>query len=172
MATLFLIRHGEPEVTGIFLGQLDVPLAAAGWAQMASALGGIAVAVAWCSPLRRARETAEAVRAEELRVVADLREIDQGEWTGKRWAEIEAGWSELAQRKSADWLGVAAPGGESWTDFLERVGAVWQLIRRGPRPAAVIAHQGVNAALAHLIDGRDPLAFAQQYGEVTSVEYD
>ena len=171
MATLYLIRHGEPEVRGVFLGQMDPPLSIAGRMQVAGSLAEIEVAITYASPLRRARETAEYVRSPRRTIMQDLREIDFGEWTGKTWQEIEAGWSELARRKAADWLGVAAQGGESWRQLLNRIEPVWRTIRTGPMPAAIVAHQAVNAALANLIDGRDPLVFAQQYGEVTLIDY-
>lgn len=171
MATIHLIRHGEPEMRGVFLGQMDPPLSMPGRMQVAGSLTEIEVTIIYTSPLRRARETAEYVRSPRIRILQDLREIDFGEWTGKTWREIESGWSELAQRKAADWLGVAAPGGESWQQLLDRTGNAWRIILAGPMPAAVVAHQAVNAALANLIDGSDPLAFQQQYGEVTQINY-
>ncbi len=171
MASLFLIRHAEPELTGVMLGQMDPPLSAAGRA-CAAALCEIRVEVAWTSPLRRARETAERLTAARVVEIPGLREIDHGQWTGKAWAQIEAEWPALASRKSSDWLGVAAPGGETWDDFLDRVRRAWSIIRTGPTSAAVIGHQGSNAALRYLIDGSDPLQFAQGYGEVIRIEYD
>jgi probable phosphoglycerate mutase len=130
------------------------------------------VQIVWSSPLRRARETAEFVQARSMVEIPELREIDHGEWTGKTWAEIEAGWPELAARKSADWLGVPAPGGETWPDFLKRVRDAWKIIRAGPASAAVVGHQGVNAALMYLLKGCNPLEFAQGYGEVIKIDYD
>ena len=172
MASLFLIRHGEPELKGVFLGQLDSPLSEAGRAQVSTALSKVEVEITWHSTLLRATQTAAYVRSLQRVALADLREIDYGVWTGKTWAAIEAEWKDIAQRKSADWLNVSAPGGESWTDFIKRVGSAWDRIRRGPFPAAVIAHQAVNAALANLIVNRDPLTFEQHFGEVIRVEYD
>lgn len=172
MASLFLIRHGEPEITGVLLGQMDPPLAPAGKARLEAALRDVQVEAAWTSPLRRARETAAYVHAARVIELPELREIDQGQWTGKSWAEIEATWGDLAARKMSDWLAVAAPDGETWSAFLDRVRHAWSVIRNGPRPAAVVAHQGVNAALRYLIDGRNPLDFAQQYGEVIELAYD
>jgi broad specificity phosphatase PhoE len=172
MASIFLIRHAEPEMRGVLLGQMDSPLSETGRERAAQVLGGMHVPVAWTSPLLRARETAALLDARQVVEVPGLREIDHGEWTGRTWTEIEVKWADLAMRKSADWLGVTAPGGEEWTTFLDRVRAAWQGIREGPPDSAVVAHQGVNAALAHLIDGRDPLAFTQEYGEVIRLEYD
>ena len=172
MASIYLIRHDEPEMKGALLGQMDPPLSDAGREHAARALGGMHVPLAWTSPLLRAKDTAVFLHAAKVVEVPALREIDHGEWTGKTWAEIELGWAALASQKSADWLGIAAPGGEEWTTFLDRVRVAWRMIREGPSDSAVVAHQGVNAALAHLIKGRDPLEFTQGYGEVIHLEYD
>lgn len=171
MATLFLIRHAEPMVKGTFLGQLDPPLSPVGHAQAQETLSCLKVQAAYASPLRRALETAAYVRSPQLITLQELQEIDFGQWAGKTWEQVQTGWPELAQQKLENWLSVAPPGGESWADFVLRIGTAWQRIRTGPFPAAVVAHQGVNAVLAHHIDGRSPLSFSQAYTEITSIEY-
>jgi broad specificity phosphatase PhoE len=170
MATLLLIRHAEPAIRGTFLGQEDPPLSPAGHEQAKEALSGLKVNIAYVSPLRRAWETAAYLRSECV-VLPELREIDFGEWNGRTWQQIQARWPALAREKTANWLEITPPSGESWTDFLNRVRAAWLRIRKGPTLAAVVAHAGVNAALAHLIDGRSPLHFQQRYTEVTGIEY-
>jgi broad specificity phosphatase PhoE len=121
--------------------------------------------------LRRAVETASFLPEDvERRVVAELIEVGQGSWEGLRWDEIEARDPALARERLERWLEIAAPGGESWKETLERARAVVEMIRAGPRPAIVVAHQGINSALAHVIAGVDPLAFAQAYCEV--IEYE
>jgi len=172
MAFLFLIRHAEPEITGVMLGQLDPPLSPNGRVQAVDVLSALQVDTVWTSPLRRAIETAQSIRAHHVVELTELREIDQGEWTGRTWSEIEIQWNDLAAQKTWDWLGIAAPGGESWADFIDRIGQAWTRIRTGRGPTAVVGHQAVNAALKHLIDGSDPLEFTQQYGEVIRLEYD
>ena len=171
MASFYLIRHAEPELRGVFLGQLDPPLSAAGHAQAAASLATLPAAIVYTSPLARALQTAHYLRAPEYRILLNLREMHQGEWTGKTWAQIESGWSDVVARKQLDWLAVTPPGAEPWPQFLARIRQTWRTIREGPQPAAVVAHQAVNAALAHLACGTDPLTFFQQYGEVTHVEY-
>ena len=156
---------------GVLLGQLDSPLSAVGLQHAEKELSGIEVNVAYCSPLLRARQTAAFLRALRRLEMAALREVDYGHWTGKTWAEVEKEWPELAAQKCADWLGVSAPSGESWQEVLDRLIPVCQAIRSGGTPAAVVAHQGVNAALASLLDNRNPLEFVQRYGEVIRVEY-
>ena len=172
MASLYLIRHAEPDITGLFLGQLDSRLSAAGLLHAQTAMPEIRVAAVYSSSLRRARETAAYINSPQVVIIEDLREIDFGLWTGKSWLEIEREWPELAQSKSADWLGVPAPGGETWAQLLHRVCRAFDQVKAGPQPAAIVAHQAVNAALASLATGCDPLAFQQSYGEVTRVHYD
>jgi alpha-ribazole phosphatase len=171
MATLFLIRHAEPTVNGTFLGQQNPPLSPVGHAHARQTLSSLEVQIAYVSPLRRARETASYLCAAQLVVVRELQEIDFGEWTGKTWQQIQTGWPMLARQKAADWLQTVPPGGESWADLMSRVHSAWLQIRSGPSPAAVVAHGGVNAALASMIEGRSPLTFSQAYAEVISLEY-
>jgi broad specificity phosphatase PhoE len=172
MATLLLIRHCEPDRRGILLGQVDSPLSADGREHASIAFAGIEVEMTWCSPLRRAVETAAHVRSARRAMLSGLREIDHGEWSGRAWSEIEAGWPDLARHKLANWTGIDAPAGEPWAAFTDRVAAAWTMIRNGPKPAAVVAHQGVNAVLAALVTGANPLEFMQGYGEVISLEYE
>jgi broad specificity phosphatase PhoE len=171
MALLYLIRHAKPEGAGTFVGQSDPPLAAGALDGVALALAALPVNAAYVSPLRRARQTAACLRCSEITVSPELREIGFGEWTGKTWAEIETRWTDLARRKLKDWQRVTPPGGESWTEFQERVQRVWDYIRQGPSPAAVVAHQAVNAVLAHLASELPVAEFAQAYGEIKEVHY-
>ncbi len=171
MPLLYLIRHGEPEITGVMLGQMDIELSAQGRRE-AAALPRLQIEMVWTSPLRRARETATYLGCAHITELPELKEMDLGDWTGKTWAEIENAGPELAALKLADWLGCQVPGGEGWNAFLHRVRHAWNTIQAGPFPAAIVAHQGVNAALMHLIQGGDPLQFRQSYGEVIRVEYD
>ncbi len=171
MALLYLIRHAEPESAGTFLGQADPPLAKGALESVAAPLSTLPVKVAYVSPLRRARETAVCLRCSNVIVVPELRELAFGQWTGKTWSEIEAQWPDLANEKLKDWQGVAAPGGENWTDFTGRVRRAWDRIREGPSPAAVIAHHAVNSVLANLAGSVSFSQFTQSYGQITELAY-
>jgi alpha-ribazole phosphatase len=171
MALLYLIRHARPQGAGTFLGQADPPLAPGALNGLVPALSALSVSAVYVSSLRRARETAACLRCSDTIVLPDLREIGFGEWTGKTWSEIETHWSDLAGRKLKDWQGVAAPGGESWTAFEERVQRAWNRIRKGPWPAAVVAHHAVNAVLAHFASDVPVSEFAQAYGEIKQLTY-
>ncbi|RPI41199.1 MAG: histidine phosphatase family protein [Hyphomicrobiaceae bacterium] len=162
MARVYLVRHGEPALTGVMLGQADVPLSAAGRAQ--SAALQLPDAPVYSSPLRRALETARIGGASSQPAIeAGFTEITYGEWDGLPWATIEARWPAIARAKLADWFGVTPPGGERWDCFRERVLAA---LERVSKPAVIVAHQAVNAVIA----GGDSLSFIQSYCEVIEIE--
>ncbi len=148
MPHLYLIRHCEPTLTGVLLGQCDPPLSECGRAHAGTLLDGIRPAAIYSSPLRRALETAQAIaRDASVTVIDDLREITYGDWDGLMWAEIEDAEPALAARKLRDWPGVTPPGGETWPSFAARVTLAFEQIRNGPRPAAIVAHAAVNQVL-------------------------
>ena len=151
MPQLFLVRHTEPAITGVLLGQCDPPLSERGRAHAATLLETVALSMVYSSPLHRAIETAERLaRGAPIEVLDDLRELSLGTWDGRAWAEIEAEDPQLAARKHADWRGVTPPGGEVWADFEARVRRAFTKILAGPRPAAVVAHAAVLSVLAQV----------------------
>lgn len=165
MSKLYVVRHAEPEVTGVLLGRTDPPLSAAGRRDAASRLGQLDVRIVYSSPLRRCRETAGAIGA-PLVVLDNLAEIALGEWDGLSWSEVEQRYPELARVKVEDWFRVTPPGGEPWDAFASRVRDALGVILAGPLPAAVAGHLAANAVLAEALGGEDPYAFRQDYGEI------
>jgi broad specificity phosphatase PhoE len=122
-----LVRHGATEwsAAGRYAGWSDVPLSAAGRVQaerLAHRLAGVTVRRCFSSDLRRAKETAEAVRlgqprSPELLLESDLRELHFGEWEGCTYGQIAGapgGAAVLAGRR-------APPGGESLDDLTRRI---------------------------------------------------
>jgi ribonuclease H / adenosylcobalamin/alpha-ribazole phosphatase len=129
--TTLLLRHGETPLSTErrFAGRGDIPLTEEGLRQAAAAAGRLAarggIDVIVTSPLRRTRQTAEAVAsATGAPLVADegLVETDFGEWEGMTTAEASQRWPEevSAWMRSTD---VAPPGGESFADVILRVNA-------------------------------------------------
>ena len=128
---LLLLRHGQTalSVQRRYSGHGDPELTELGLRQAAGAaarLGRVEdIAAVLCSPLRRTRQTAEAVAAATgvpLLVRPGLIETDFGEWDGLTFAEARDRDPELHDR----WLGaqdVAPPGGESFAQVRERVAA-------------------------------------------------
>lgn len=149
MPQLFLVRHAEPELTGVLLGHCDPELSQAGREHASSLLTDVGLFVIYTSPLRRARQTAKIVaRGAHIEIVDDLRDISFGAWDGRRWVEIEKSDPVWAARKLADWSGVTLPGADRWSDFAARVRRAFRTIRDGPRPAAVVAHAAVHNVIA------------------------
>ncbi len=100
----YVVRHGQTEwnVKGLLQGSSDVPLTDVGRAQAADTARTLAMTLGpdvtvICSPLVRARDTADAI-AEALgtsAVVDDrLRERSYGEWEGITPEEREREWPE------------------------------------------------------------------------------
>ena len=145
---LFLARHGQTDynLKGRFQGQLPVPLDDTGRAQArelaerATAYGFLAL---WCSPLLRARETADAVEQRlGLKAVEDprLMETDAGDWTDRTFADVQSRAPvEFAAFLAGD-PSFAFPGGESFAEQEIRVGAAIDEIELGALPALVVCH--------------------------------
>lgn len=151
---VFVVRHGEVEanVRQILVGRADSPFTEAGLrqpAELAAVLSQFPLSKIYTSPMRRARESAEQIRAalgrdlpvEEAWAIA---EIDAGEFEGLRFEEVRA--RIRAFGRSADFR---YPGGESWGDVQRRALAfVLDLERRHPGDSVLlVTHAGVIASL-------------------------
>jgi broad specificity phosphatase PhoE len=156
-AQVFLARHGQTayNLEGRFQGQLPVPLDDVGRAQAedlaerASAYGFVAL---WCSPLLRARETADCVARRiglEPREDARLMETDAGDWTDRSFADVQSEAPEQFAAFAAGDPAFAFPGGESFAEQEERVAAALEEVERGELPALVVCHgMVIRAAFA------------------------
>ncbi|HCM29113.1 MAG: hypothetical protein A2Z99_12530 [Treponema sp. GWB1_62_6] len=148
----FLIRHGESEgnSAGIFQGRGEYPLTALGREQAAERgrlLASWAPCPVLCSPLSRARESAEIIAsgagcAAPL-VVDELQELDTGSWTSRSWSELRGESAERwAKFRSESWASVE--GAESPEALYGRAIAAWGMLRSvasaecaKPRPTAI-----------------------------------
>jgi broad specificity phosphatase PhoE len=147
---IWLARHGETAYNAVrrFQGQSAVPLNERGREQareLAEAAAGHRFASLWCSPLARARETAEIVGARiGLEPVDDARlmETDAGDWTNRMFAEVAAEDPERFAGFVSGAKDFAFPGGESFAQQQDRVCAALADIRAaGPLPALVVCHR-------------------------------
>jgi len=159
---ILLARHGQTayNAEGRFQGHLPVPLNALGRDQaatLAQAAAPLGVAELWCSPLERARETAEVVGAQiGLDPVQDARfaETDCGDWTDRWFAEVQREDPERFARFVAGDPGFAFPGGESFAQQTQRVAAGLEALRaQEATPILVVCHGvTIRLALAHATD--------------------
>jgi broad specificity phosphatase PhoE len=161
-ASIFLARHGQTayNLEGRFQGQLPVPLddtgrvqaaelaerAAAGAGGEADGTLGVPFVALWCSPLLRARETADIVAARiGLEPHADprLMETDAGNWTDRSFADVQGEAPDAFAAFVGGEPDFAFPGGESFAQQGIRVAAALTDIEQGTLPALVVCHGGV-----------------------------
>jgi alpha-ribazole phosphatase len=156
MTRLILVRHGETDwnVEGRWQGQADVPLNARGRqqaAQLAQSLADLGITAIVSSDLSRAAETARALaRVTGLSIHFDprLREIHQGEWEGQLISQIQARYSEALRQRNENPAAIAAPGGETAAQVLERVlAAVDEICQEYPNETVAVVSHGYALAL-------------------------
>ncbi len=144
-----LLRHGETplSIEKRFSGRGDSALTDRGEAQAAAAaarLADLGVELIVCSPLRRARQTAETVAltlGRDVIVEDGFTETDFGDWEGLTFGEV----GKQAPEQLRTWLAdptVAPPGGESMASTAIRVAAARQRVidEYGERRILVVTH--------------------------------
>lgn len=181
ITSVYLVRHGETEwnITLRCQGTADIPMNATGHAQIASlavALGSVAFAAAYTSPLSRARLTAGAVlasRALDAVVEPDLRELSYGDWQGLTLQEWPG---DVADRWAAHPWTVTFPNGESLAAAQARAVAVIGRIVAAHAGQCVLvsAHGHLNRLLLLHARRADPTTFwdiVQPNGGACRIDY-
>lgn len=159
MTTHLFVRHPPLRcLQGICYGRLDVTPEADVFADAAATLApGLPDWPLATSPSRRCLHLADALRMRALDagrcpplpVVDDrLRELDFGDWEGRRWDDIPAA---SLDAWNADIAGFAPPNGESFDGLVDRVADALAALGT---PHVVITHAGVIRA-AHRLAGWD-----------------
>jgi broad specificity phosphatase PhoE len=177
--TIFYIRHGETDwnVAGRLQGRHDVPLNARGRAQamhcgeilrdlLARDGRGLAGREFVASPLGRARETMELVRAaiglpsDGYHIEPQLAEIAFGDWEGFTIAQLHSRDPQRIVAREQDKWHFVPPGGESYQAVTARMGVWYEnltcdtvAVAHGGTARGLIAYLGiVKPAAAPLID--------------------
>jgi 2,3-bisphosphoglycerate-dependent phosphoglycerate mutase len=161
---LVLVRHGQSTFNAEhrIQGQLDPPLTELGVREaeaVATRFLGELVAGFYCSPLRRARQTAGAigrVLGRDPEPVEGLKEIGLGSWEGRTGAELARDepdrWARWTSFASWDLV----PGGEGRDAFTRRVAqtleTLWSAHPEGD--VVCVTHGGVVQAALHQAIGR------------------
>jgi len=157
---VLLVRHGQSEwnASRRLQGQADVGLTDVGRRQaddLLPVIEAIGPSKSLSSDLQRVKETAARIGAPDPQFTDRLREIDVGDWTGRSIDEIEAenpdgyrGWR----------AGTTTPtGGESWSEFSDRVCGVIEDERDVPcENLLVVCHGGVIRAILQRFLGLGP----------------
>jgi len=182
---LILVRHGESSanVEGRLQGQRDYPLTRRGRAQ-AHALAvwsqrvGLSWDAAYCSPLSRAKETAEIIvqarASAPPTVIADLAEFDAGALQGLLHHQIRERFPEFFARDLSEYADYARWGGESYDDIVARVGRVRAFVEARHRKSAervlIVGHGGFGTEVVkHLVCAPAPRSFNVKFGNCTAI---
>jgi len=168
MPVLYYVRHGETDFNrqGRLQGRRDTVLNAHGRQQAAEC--GVLLRDLFArdhrrpqdfkyvaSPLKRARETMEIVRAtlglqpHDYEVDARLIEIAYGEWEGLTLHEIETRNASVLSARERDKWDFAPPGGESYRDLADRIGKWYSSLTAD---CVVAAHGGGVRALMAILN--------------------
>jgi broad specificity phosphatase PhoE len=167
MPVLYYVRHGETDLNsqGRLQGRRDTVLNAHGRQQAAECGAVLKDLFArdrrrpqdfdyTSSPLKRARQTMEVLRAtlglDPLGYETDDRlvEIAYGEWEGLTLPEIEKSNAGILAQRERDKWDFAPPGGESYRQLADRVGSWYASLARD---TVVAAHGGGVRALMALL---------------------
>jgi probable phosphoglycerate mutase len=144
---VWLLRHAETEWSrdGKHTGRSDIPLTDQGREaarRLGERLADVHFALVLCSPLSRARETAQLAHLECSGLRDDLLEWDYGDYEGLTTPEI--------REDRPDWFlwhdGV--PGGEMPHDVAARCDRVIAEVRTVEGTVALVAHGHILRALA------------------------
>jgi broad specificity phosphatase PhoE len=162
MTELLLVRHGETDWNAErrFQGHADPPLNDVGRRQarvLADELAGEQIDAVYTSDLVRARETAAILagrRGIPVVALAELREIDVGEWQGLTWPEIEERYPEGVRAWHE--TGKGWQRGETYDELGGRILAVLQQIvaEHPDERVLVVGHGGTVRAIRAHLEGR------------------
>jgi phosphoserine phosphatase len=166
---IFLIRHGETawNSEGIFRGQSDIPLNERGL-QQARATGEYLQAIdfnaVFCSPLSRARQTAEALCRDRIitpQPVDAFIDISFGPWEGQTYSNLEALYPEAIRIWREEPENHQLEGAETLDEVKSR--AFDELLRlareNSGKNIAIVTHRVVLKLLLLAAIGLDSSAF-------------
>jgi len=166
---IYLLRHGETEWNreGRLQGHGDSPLTERGLSQAVAMGGALRRAIGDAalpgyslvsSPLGRALATARfaaAVTGHDPAAIVEeprLRECGFGSWEGEIYNEIEDLHPEAWRAREADRWNTQPPGGESYAQVAERVGA-WLAEQDEAAKLIVVSHGLAGRILRSLYSG-------------------
>ncbi|HAG21970.1 MAG: Alpha-ribazole phosphatase [Synergistales bacterium 53_16] len=171
---LVFVRHGEPafpESDKYYLGKTDWLLSDKGKIQ-ARCVADWAKGFSWrgcfCSPLKRAKETAEIICGAidlPFTIKTELAEIDLGEWDGRKKTEIASAYPEKLRERQEDLLYFRHPCGESFAELEARVIPFLVPLLQEKGKWLVVSHAGVYRVLIHALFGVPfPMTFGYDLG--------
>jgi alpha-ribazole phosphatase len=173
-----LIRHTKVETEqGVCYGKSDVSLAPSFEQELiiiANKIQGIGFDVIYSSPLLRCRKLAESLFPNKIIIYDDrLMEMNFGEWEGQKWDDIFN--TEEGKAFFNDFVDTKCPGGESYTDLINRVEEFYKELKsvHTEKNMVIITHGGPIRAFVHLIKNiscEDAFKIEVNYGEILKLK--
>ena len=156
---LALLRHGITawNLEKRIQGHTDLGLAQAGREAFESLrLPPVYLEFDWyCSPLKRARESAALLGLESINVEASLIEMHWGEWEGQILKPLRRKLGQQMRDNEDRGLDFRPPGGESPRQVQQRLQGWLKHIAAGGRDSAAVTHQGIIRCVYALASGWD-----------------
>ncbi len=156
---LALLRHGITawNLEKRIQGQTDVGLAAEGRRQLQSlALPRDYRDFDWyCSPLLRARETAQILGLSRISLEPRLGEMNWGAWEGQILKPLRRKLGAVMRDNEARGLDFRPPGGESPREVQQRLQSWLAEVAGSGRDSAAVTHKGVIRCIYALASGWD-----------------
>ena len=155
-----LLRHAATvwNEEGRLQGMTDTPLSARGEAD-ARTWRLPSPAAGWkrlCSPLQRARRTAELLQpAAPVSIDSRLREMSFGVWEGRTIPELRASVGAAFVAAENEGLDFQPPGGESPRTVMKRIAGWTAEIAREGEPVVAVSHKAAIRALLAMATGWD-----------------
>ncbi|WBW50541.1 histidine phosphatase family protein [Peptoniphilus equinus] len=158
---IYLTRHGETtwNVENRIQGQLDSPLTEAGIAMaetLAESVQDLHFDAIYTSDLKRAVDTAAIIaKGAPLTMCPELRELDVGDWSGRKFTDIQAENSEAYRMYFNSPHRFRRDTGESLVDLSERVAAFFEKYILGSEDETVliVSHGVTIAAIFNYMEG-------------------
>ena len=152
MTSLCLIRHGQTawNAVGRIQGQEDVPLNPLGVEQVIDTWQGRGkqFQATFCSPLRRAFETANLISPLDQYIQSDdrLKERHYGLWQGMLDSEVK---EKYPITWNSNWRLCGPPGGESQSQLVIRAASFIEdiLKKHDGQTVAIVSHECLLAAM-------------------------
>ena len=154
---LLLVRHGKStwNAEGRLQGQADPPLSSVGEQQaraVSSVLSRRPIAAVYCSPLLRARATANAIAAVhglDPHLDHRLSEINLGAWQAHRVAELRSDTAVQYRKWLADPRAIKPPHGETLDEALARAApAVQEMVaNHAGHTIVLVTHSIIGRAI-------------------------
>jgi broad specificity phosphatase PhoE len=151
MTRIILVRHAEAEgnANRRFQGHSDANISEKGRKQLdllALRCRNMACTAIYTSPLRRARETAEAIlqfHDVPLLVEPDLMEINGGVWEDQPWKDLPQRYPEDAHNWNLEPWKFAPQGGESMEHLYQRIyDGILRIAKRHPGETVFVISHG------------------------------